>query len=333
MIDEPIVVLVPDTVRPEFIAAVKAVSPRVSLAPVPKDGPLPKAVARADVLFRSADFAPERVDVILHEARSLRWIHIPFAGVDGMIPTVMVQLGATITHAVGLYDLPVAEFALALILAVSKRLPIFARAQAQGRWEGVTSWDYTSALPHAPNLLRGRTVGILGFGGIGGTLAEMLRPLGVRILGFRRSGGPDPRADTMYGPNQLLEILAASDFVILALPLTDETRGLISVRELAAMRPTAWLINVGRGAVADEGALLAALEGRQIGGACLDVFPTEPLPPDHPYFRLPNVVVTPHVSGLFETRTEAEIQVFVDELKRFLRGEPFRGTLDVARGY
>lgn len=331
--ERPTTVLVSSTMHPEFIRSVRAAGPLVEVVPVENAGPLPPQVGSAQVLHRSIGFRSERVLEILDAANDLEWVHLPFAGVDGLLPPVLAERKIAVTHASGIYDGPVAEFALAQILSIAKRLPYFADAQREGRWTGVRSWDDASGSGYVPTMVRGKTVGILGFGGIGRTLASYLQPLGTRVLGFRRSGAPDARAARMYGPDGLLELLAASDFVVLALPLTAETREIIGATELAAMKPSAWLLNLGRGALVDDGALVNAVKQRQIGGACLDVFNQEPLAAEHPYFQLPNVIVTPHVSGLFEDRTQADVDLFVGELTRFLNGEPFLGPVDVARGY
>lgn len=323
----------PSTMSPTFVTAVHRVAPDLEVVLVGNDGPIPNAAAEAQILYRSNEFRRDRVEALLDRARSLRWVHIPFAGVDGMLSPVFQERNIAVTHAVGLYDVPVAELALALILSTAKRLPLFAAAQHEGRWLGVQSWDNASALPHVPAMIRDQTVGIVGLGGIGGELAARLQPLGCRVLGMRRSGQPDPRADAMFGPEGLPELLAESDYVVLAVPLTDRTRALIGEPEIAAMKRTAWLVNVGRGALIDDDALIAALQEQRIGGACLDVFRREPLPAEHPYYGLPNVVLTPHVAGLFPGRTRAEIDLFVDELRRFLRGEPFRGSVNLAQGY
>lgn len=329
----PITVLVSETVRPEFIAGVEGAGSNLTVVTVADRGPLPSEVGSAQVLHRSIGFRNDRVQEILEHATELEWMHIPFAGVDGLLPPILRDRKIAVTHASGIYDEPVAEYALAQILSIAKRLRHFDAQQRAGRWAGVGSWDDASGTPQIPTMLRGKTVGILGFGGIGGALAAMLAPLQARVLGFRRIARPDPRAVRMYGPEGLLELLGQCDYVVLALPLTEETRALIGSRELAALKPGAWLINVGRGALIDEAALIDALEGEAIGGACLDVFAQEPLPSGHAFYRLPNAIITPHISGVFENRTEADLELFLEELRRFLEGEPFRGLVDLARGY
>jgi phosphoglycerate dehydrogenase-like enzyme len=331
--ERSLTVLLSSSARPEFIAAVEAAGPRISVLTLDNESPLPSLVASAQVLHRSITFSRARIAEIINAATELEWMHIPFAGVDGLLPPGLAERKVVVTHASGIYDAPVAEFALAQILSIAKRLPFFAEEQRARRWAGVRTWDDASGSSRVPTMIRGKTIGIVGFGGIGGTLAECLRPLGARVLGLRRSGLPDPRAEQIFDVTRLVDIFAACDFVVLALPLTPETRQIIGAAELAAMQPDAWLLNFGRGALVDDAALLEALERNAIGGACLDVFSEEPLPADHPYYRLPNVILTPHVSGVFQNRSQADLDRFVSELKRFLEGEPFEGPIDLARGY
>src|SRR5262249_37574725 len=151
--------------------------------------------------------------------------------------------------------------------------------------------------PVNPRRLRGATIAMLGLGDIGQTIARAGRAFGMTVIGVNRSGRRVPGVSRVYPSGQLAAALARADFAVVTLPLTAETRGLVGRRELAAMKPTAWLVNVGRGAVVDEVALVRALRARRIGGAILDVFPTEPLPPRHPLWGLDNAVVTPHISG------------------------------------
>jgi phosphoglycerate dehydrogenase-like enzyme len=326
-------VIAPDAMPRELAAAVQEITPDSQVVFVPKAGPLPAEVASAEVFYRSAGLSRERTDEILARGDGIRWMHLPFAGVDGLLPAGLQDRGIAVTHAVGLYDVPVAELVMSFILATAKRLPLFAEGQRAARWMGVSSWDNASALTDMPAMLRDQTVGIVGFGGIGRALARLLHPFGTRVLGLRLSGGEEPLADRMYGPGGLEDLLAQSDYVVLAAPLTEETRGLIGKDQIAAMRPGAWLINIGRGALVQDEALIGALTEHAIAGACLDVFVSEPLPPEHPYYRLPNVVLTPHIGGVFADRTTAEIRLFTSELARYVSGEPFLGPVRLDLGY
>jgi phosphoglycerate dehydrogenase-like enzyme len=203
------------------------------------------------------------------------------------------------------------EYVLGWCLWVTQKTETYRAAQRAGRWIDGT----------LPDLLRGKTLAVVGMGDIGRAVARAARAFDMRVLGVSRAGRP----------GALRTALAAADFVVVVVPLTGATRGLIGPRELGAMKPTAWLLNIGRGAVVDEAALVAALEARRIGGAILDVFPTEPLPPDHPLWRLDNAVITPHISG--PSTSEEIAPVFDANLARWLAGRPLRHVVDRQKGY
>ena len=189
---------------------------------------------------------------------------------------------------------------------------------------------------YKPKLLRGQTVGILGLGNIGREIARLCGAFGMKVIGLRRSAGPErpfPEVDRVYPREQLHQLLAESDFVVLALPLTKETRGLIGEPELRSMKPSAFLINVARGAVVDEGALIRALEEKRIAGAGLDVFIQEPLPPDSRFYELPNVIFSPHISGEMPDYESRATEIFCENLRRYIAGEPFLHEVDKVKEY
>lgn len=328
-----IVIALPEELRPGFHDAVRAVAPNIELALLSNEEPLPDLVADSVAFYRSWALQRRVVDEVLDRARSLRWMHVPSAGVDVALTPNVMERDFVITHVKGVYDAPVAEFALGLILAAAKMLPTYLAAQREGHWLRAASWDEVQKESTLPQMLAGQTVGLLGFGGTGTRLAELLRPFGVRIVAMRRDPRPDARADAVYGPDRLGEVLAESDFVVLALPLTRETERIIDAEALARMKPSAWLVNVSRGRLVDDDALMSALAAGRIAGAALDVFSREPLPTDHPYYRLPNVILTPHVAGAFPTLNEADRDIFVEDLRRFIVGEPLKYVVDRVRGY
>ncbi|MEA2640218.1 MAG: hypothetical protein QOF51_1612 [Chloroflexota bacterium] len=331
--DGQIVVVLPRVLPDDYFTAVQAVSPRVRVVPIGDDEPLPPVVADADVFYRSWAIRRATVEAVLNAATHLRWLHVPSAGVDVALSPQVMAGDFTITHMVGFYDEPVAEFALTLILAAAKRLPQFVLAQQEPRWAGVRSWDRIGEENNLPILLRGKTVGIVGFGGIGRALARQLQPLHVRVLGYRREPRPDRLAETVYGPGQLGELLGQSDFVVLALPLTADTDHMFNAELIAQMKPSAWLVNVARGRLIDDDALVNALRQQRIGGAALDAFAREPLAADHPYWSLPNVILTPHAAGAFAELAELDQASFIGQLRRFLAGRPLQGIVDRTRGY
>src|SRR6266542_2437382 len=333
MADPRIVVVVPTTLNDEFVDAIRDVDERIAIVRVQPEGPVPDEAADATVFFRSYAIRRDTVDAVVDKARGLQWMHVPAAGVDVAMTPKTLERDFVITNVEGVYDAPVAELSLTVILAAAKCLPTYMAAQREGRWLRAASWDEVKQERTLPTLLRGATAAIVGFGGTGGTLATMLKPLGVRVIAVRHDLRPDPRADEVYGPDRLHEALRQADYVVLALPLTKETERIIGERELAQMKSTAWLVNVGRGRLVDDDALIAALESGGIGGACLDVFSQEPLPSDHPYYRLPNVIVTPHIAGAFPELNQVDRDYFVAQLRRFVKGEPLQAVIDRSKGY
>jgi glyoxylate/hydroxypyruvate reductase A len=256
---------------------------------------------------------------LLPRARRLRWIQVMGAGVDGFLDAPFPPK-VVLTRAEGVFGPWMAEYALGWLLWTTQRMETLRRAQRLRQWEHVQ-----------PTLLRGRTLGVVGLGSIGRTIARAARAFAMRVIGVNRSGRRVPEAEKVYRRPALGEFLAASDYVVLAAPLTPETRGLIGDNELRAMRPEAWLVNVGRGALIQEEALVRAVHERWISGAILDVFLEEPLPAEHPFWSLPSVVVTPHISGPSDPAEIAPI--FNENLRRFLEGRVLRGRVDIRRGY
>lgn len=268
---------------------------------------------------------PTRVVAVLSRAPGLRWIHARSAGLDRVLVPEVVAHPAVLTNGRGAFSAALAEFALAALLFFAKDLRRLVAQQAAGAWE-----------PFDMERLEGRTVGIVGYGDIGRAVASRLRPLGVEILALRRRPGlsaEDLLAKETLPPERIVELMARADDVVVAAPLTPETRGLVGREAIAAMKRTAVLVNVGRGPVVDETALVEALEQGLIRGAALDVFETEPLPAGHPLWRLPNVLLSPHCADHVPGWVDEAMQVFVRQLGRFRRGEPLRDPVDKAAGY
>jgi glyoxylate/hydroxypyruvate reductase A len=258
--------------------------------------------------------------VLYGKARRLTWLQAMGAGVDwALIPELPSRV--VITRAPGIFGPWMSEYVLGWCSWVTQKTEVYRAAQRERRW-------IDSVLP---GRLRGKTLTLVGVGDIGREIARVARAVGMHVLGVSRSGVRVPAVEHVYRPGHLARALAAADFVVVVVPLTKKTRGLIDETALRAMRPGAWLINIGRGAVVDEAALLAALQERHIAGAILDVFATEPLPVEHPLWSLDNVVITPHVAG--PSTAEEIAPVFNDNLARWLRGRPLQHVVDRARGY
>ncbi len=268
---------------------------------------------------------PTRLVAALRKAPGLRWIHARSAGLDRVLVPEVVAHPAVVTNGRGAFSPALAEFVVAALLFFAKDLRRLLAQQAAGAWE-----------PFDSERLEGRTVGIVGYGDIGRAVASRLRPLGTSILALR--GRPelaagDPLVEEVLPADRLLELVARADDVVVAMPLTPQTRGLVGREAIAAMKRTAVLVNVGRGPVVDERALVEALEGGRIRGAALDVFETEPLPAASALWRLPNVLLSPHCADHVPGWVDEAMRVFLRQLDRFRRGEPLGDAVDKARGY
>jgi glyoxylate/hydroxypyruvate reductase A len=256
---------------------------------------------------------------LLAGAKHLRWVQCMGAGVERLL---VPELGphVRVTRVAGIFGPWMAEYTLGWCLWTTQRMEAFRASQRQRRWA-----------PVDPIPLRGQTLCVVGLGDIGRSIARAARALGMQVTGVTRSGRRLPEARRVYRTRALRTALAGADFVVLTLPLSDETRGLLGPGELSAMKPTAWLLNLARGPIVVEAALLDALRARRIGGAVLDVFDTEPLPADHPLWGFDNVVVTPHISG---PSTPREIgPIFNDNLRRYAANRRLRHLVDRTRQY
>jgi phosphoglycerate dehydrogenase-like enzyme len=262
-------------------------------------------------------------------ARKLRWIHVPWAGVNSLLDTPGIgQSDVIITNASGVMSDAVADQIMAYILMLSRDL--LSQVQARERREWL---DYPTESPRRQTL-RGRTLGLLGYGAIGSGVAARARGFGMRIAVMRRSpGNSAPDIDLLVGPDGLPELLEQSDYLVVTLPLSEKTRGLLGREEFRRMKRSAYLINIARGSVVRQEELIEALRTGEIAGAALDVFEQEPLPQDSPLWEMENVIVTPHSSGGFQGFWSATVDLFLDNLRRFLAGEPLHNRVEPGRGY
>jgi phosphoglycerate dehydrogenase-like enzyme len=285
---------------------------------------LREALRDAEVLFSFWGGGIAQMTDFREQAPRLRWVQLTHAGAERVDPRLIEQ-GITFTTAGGLAATPIAEFVMAYVLMFSKGWPGLFRSQQQHR--------YARFMPRE---VLGKTVGIVGMGYIGGEVARLAKAFGCRVIGMRRSftqRGPDAVADEGVPPGDLDYLLAESDFVVIAAPLTAETRGMIGAEQLRRMKRSAYLINIARGALVDEAALIQALKEGVIAGAGLDVFAQEPLPPESELWDLDNVLISPHVSGGTEIYNKRATDIFCDNLRRFLAGQPLFNVVDPARGY
>jgi phosphoglycerate dehydrogenase-like enzyme len=241
-----------------------------------------------------------------------------------------VASDVVLTNGRGLYGVAMAEHALAILFAFARKLHLARDRQAARRWAQGELWLESPPIGQ----LAGATLGVVGFGDIGRALGERAAALGMRVIAVRRHPPADPApAHAQWGPERLDDLLAAADAVVLATPLTAETRGLLTRERLARMKPEAILVNLGRGSLVDEAALIEALQAGRLAGAGLDVFREEPLPQESPLWSLPQVIVTPHLSGMAPRYWERAMQQFAGNLRAYLAGEPLSNVVDKQAGY
>ena len=289
---------------------------------------------RANVdLVDSTDFTADGlvawaidVDAIvayLRRASRLRWVHVRWAGVPKPVLEALDGRETVLTNGSGAHGVAVAEYVLGVILQHFKRFETMRVAQLESRW--LTKFSFRE--------LRGSRAGIVGLGDLGGSIARALAAFDVELRGLRRSADAYPPVQQVFSPTRIHEFLHELDVLILAAPLTPQTVGLIGANELRRLAPGALLVNVGRAALVDEPALLDALGSGRLGGAALDVFTTEPLPPESPLWRAPNVFISPHCADATPQSLERGFLILVDNLERFGRGEPLRNVVDRDLGY
>ncbi|WP_203658058.1 D-2-hydroxyacid dehydrogenase [Actinocatenispora rupis] len=252
-----------------------------------------------------------------------RWVHVAAAGVDTVLCPALREGGVTVTNSRGVFDTPIAEYVTGLVLAMAKGMPDTLAAQRERRW----AYRETESVA-------GRSALVVGTGPIGRAIARMLTAVGLRVTGVGRTErASDADFGTVHGFPALPGLLGDADYVVLAAPLTEQTTGMIDAAALAAMRPGARLVNIGRGPLVVTADLVAALTAGRIAGAALDVFDTEPLPPDSPLWTVPGLVVSPHMSGDTLGWRDDLAALFADNLDRWLADQPLRNVVDLRLGY
>ena len=316
-------ILVPEHLLDELQGPAREAAPHAELRPYGENEATPDGLDEAVAVLRWV--AGKEFARIVHQGPSVRWLHTASAGVDHVLtPNVRAKVGLTVTDSGPAFAIALSEFILAWMLLVARGLPALMENQRQHSWQSVPQFE-----------LHGKTVGIIGLGPIGRETAMRTKAFGMKTLGLRRSPAPVDGVDAVLtGPEGLTRLLAQSDFVIVAAALTGETQALIGSEQLARMKTTAWLINIARGGLVDEPALVGALQMGQIAGACLDVFAQEPLPAGSPLWDLPNVHIAPHNSPGWDPDLRVRQKtIFLDNLGRFVRGEPLTNIVDISRGY
>jgi phosphoglycerate dehydrogenase-like enzyme len=336
----PIHILITLPLSESLVDELENISPRLKITPIrarkPEEIP-PEVWEQTEILYTSRVLpAPE-------QAPNLRWIQFHWAGIDHAISApILHKPDLVATTLSGAAASQVAEYVVMMFLTLGHRfLDMFAH-QRRGEWPK-DRWERFS-----PKELRDSTVGIIGYGSIGRQIARLLHPFGTRILAIKRdvmhpedddytpSGWGDPHGDLvnrLYPPQALRSMLKECDFVVITLPLTSATENYVNAEALAALKPGAFLVDVSRGGILDQEALVAALKERKIGGAALDVFPEEPLPDDDPLWKLNNVILTPHISGITSQYDARAVELFSENLSRYLSGLPLYNRFDPESGY
>jgi len=309
-----------------FLQKLRTEFPQIEILHQSKYDGIEDLLRDAEIMF-TFSLRPEQFKF----ARKLRWIHAPTAAVHQLLFPELVASNVVLTNAREVHGPVVAEHVIALIFALAKKIPQAARLQQERIWGQDAIWNDG---PH-PCEVAGATLGLIGLGSIGRTVARMAAGLGMRVIAVRENIGEEmpEGVAAVYAPPQLNDLLSESNYVVVAAPLTEATRGLINADRLAAMRPDAYLINVGRGPQVDEAALADALRNRRIAGAALDVFEQEPLPEDSPLWALQNLLITPHTAGLTEKLWQRHYALFSENLRRYQAQEPLLSIVDKHRGY
>jgi phosphoglycerate dehydrogenase-like enzyme len=263
-------------------------------------------------------------------ARHLKWVHSPAAAVHQLMFPELINSSIILTNSGDVHGPVVAEHAIAVLLALAKRLPQAMHYQRKKEWAQETLWREQPP----PREVAGATVAVIGMGSIGREFITRAKSLGMRVLGIREN--PEKGlsgADAVYTTAQLDAVLPQSDYIVLCTPVTPATAGIINARRLASLKKDSYVINVGRGQLVDESALIEALRNGKIAGAALDVFATEPLPPDSPFWTLQNVLITPHTAAVTDRLWERHYQLIRENLNRLLQGKPLLNEIDKRRGY
>ena len=311
--------------KPTMARAIRTRWPEMRVIHLPDYTRLPEELPDTDI-FIGYSLRPQQ----LKDAKRLKWIHSTAAGVAQLMYPELRDSGVVVTNPRGIFSVPMAEHAIGLMLALARNFPDSVRQQDRAQWAQQALWD----LPQHLTELNGRLLLIVGFGSIGKELARRARAFDMRVWGVSRSGkGDSPLADKIVPVAELAGALPQADFVVIAAPETPETRHLIGPEEIALMKPGARLINVARGSLLDEAALLRALEGGKLGGAALDVAASEPLPPESPLWKAPNLLITPHTSAISDRLWERETSLLMELLERWFDGRELVNRVDFSRGY
>jgi phosphoglycerate dehydrogenase-like enzyme len=302
-----VLLTLPKEVRDVYESRLAARFPELKVDVVDHFSKAPPFMPTTDVLI---SFGPMLKDEVFRDAKKLKWVQALGTGVDGVIDQPSLRPDVTITNIRGIHGAPVSEAAILSMLALCRGFPDTVRNQDRQSW---TRWP--------PRLLDGKTVGIFGIGLIAEALAPRCKALGMRVVGFGSTRREVAGFDRMHLRGEFLDVAPTLDFFVLLVPYAEDTHRLIGAREFAAMKKSGYFVNLARGGIVDEEALMAALEREEIAGAALDVFQTEPLPPEHPLWKTRNVIISPHLGGFCDVYAERALPTIEHNMTCFLRGD------------
>ena len=314
MVNILVLLTLPEPIRSQYRDRLRKRFPEVAIDLVDHHSKVGPYIATTDALVT---FAPMLSAHVLASATRLKWVQALGTGVDNLIDQPALREDVIVTNMRGIHGAPVAEAALAGMLALARGLPRALRAQNERQWQRFPA-----------QLLHDKTVGIFGVGQIAEALAPKCKVLGMRVVGVTSAPRQVPGFDLMHRREKLAEVVGDFDFLVLLTPLSAATRNSVDAGIFAAMKPTSYLINLARGGVVDEPALIAALASNRIAGAALDVFNQEPLPADHPFWSMPNVIITAHQGGFCDVYIDYALPTVETNMERFLRGD-FNGMINV----
>jgi phosphoglycerate dehydrogenase-like enzyme len=312
-------------IPPEGVATLRARFPHIEFHHATTDEARAQGLADCDVAYTWILHRSE-----FERAPMLRWVHTSAVAVETLCLPELFARGVIVSNTRGVQAVPIAEHVLAVTLALAKQIPFALDHQRRSAWAQNAFMG-----PRLPWLLRGRTLGLIGAGTIGTAIASRAKAFGMRVVATRQRAGQQAaeHIDQVCPPDQLGAMLAQTHVLVVAAPLTPQTMGLLGAAEFQQLPRGALVVNVGRAKIVDTGALIAALESGHLGGAALDVFPQEPLPPEHPLWQCPNVILTPHTSGFRQGHWDEVVELFAENIGRYERGEPLRFRVDPELGY
>jgi phosphoglycerate dehydrogenase-like enzyme len=311
-----IVLTLPEPVRMQYFNHIRKTFPEVKLDMVDHHTKVDPHIGTTEVLIT---FGPQIANHVFEKAKNLKWVQALGTGVDGITDQPALRKDVLVTNMHGFHGGPVSEAALLAMLSLARDLPRSLRQQARRKWDRFPA-----------RLLKGKTVGIFGVGAIAAELAPKCKALGMKVVGISSAAREVPGFDAVHGREELAQAVKEWDYFVLLTPFTPETKNIVDAKILAAMKPSSFFINLARGGVVDEDALLHALKNKKIAGAALDVFAREPLPEDSPFWDMENVIVTQHQGGFFDGYPGFAIPVVEENLRKYLAGD-LKGMINVVK--